>query len=192
MSKLRRLLFILAGLLFVGIAFIGIFVPGIPRTGPAIVASMCFAKTSPKLHKWLLNSKFIGPYLDNYYNKSGICAAYKVRMVTFMWAAMIFTMVITGILWLQIFLTVKGFIISFHIFKIKTKVPETGHFGFMYNMITILLTWIWFAAALIFGAEVMWEYMVLTSIGSAFTISIFTFALKANFALKTKEKTVVQ
>ena len=182
MNKLRKFLFILAGLLFVGIAFIGIFVPGIPRTGPAIVASMCFAKTSPKLHKWLLNSKFIGPYLDNYYNKSGICTAYKIRMVTFMWAAMLFTMIITGIFWLQILLTIKGFIISIHIFKIKTKLPEIGEFGFVYNMITISLVWIWLAAALVFGAGDVWEYVALTSIGLIFTVLIFAFALKADYS----------
>lgn len=53
-------LFLLLGFFFVGIAFIGVFLPGIPTTFPAIVAAWLFSKSSPKWNKWIHTNKFFG------------------------------------------------------------------------------------------------------------------------------------
>jgi uncharacterized membrane protein YbaN (DUF454 family) len=57
------------GLLFVGCAYIGAIVPGIPTTTFVVLALYCFAKSSPELHAWLYNHPKFGPYIQDWTNK---------------------------------------------------------------------------------------------------------------------------
>jgi uncharacterized membrane protein YbaN (DUF454 family) len=59
----------LLGLFFVGMAYIGAIVPGIPTTFFAILAAWAFSKSSPKLDKWLHEHKVFGKYLNNWEQK---------------------------------------------------------------------------------------------------------------------------
>ncbi|HVY90179.1 MAG TPA: YbaN family protein [Hyphomonadaceae bacterium] len=56
-----RPIYLVAGLLSVGLGVIGIFVPGMPTTVFLIIAAGCFAKSSPRLEAWLLNHPRLGP-----------------------------------------------------------------------------------------------------------------------------------
>ena len=114
-------IFTILGIIFVVFAVIGMFVPLWPRTPFAIVASIFFAKANPRLHAWLLNSRLLGPYLQNYYYKTGLTMGYKVRTCVFMWVGLVVSLVIIDIWWLYILLGIKGIIVSIHIFKAKTK-----------------------------------------------------------------------
>ena len=64
--KIPRFVLIVLGWICVGIAFIGIFTPGIPTTPLLIVALLAFSKSSKKLHTWLINHKRFGPILKNW------------------------------------------------------------------------------------------------------------------------------
>lgn len=59
----------IAGLLFLGVAYIGIVTPGIPWSTPCILASYCFAKGSDKWHNYLMNHRLFGPFLNDWNNK---------------------------------------------------------------------------------------------------------------------------
>jgi len=60
----------LLGLLFVGCAYIGAIVPGIPMTTFVILAAWAFAKSSPKLNHWLHTHPTFSPYLIRWEEKS--------------------------------------------------------------------------------------------------------------------------
>ena len=62
-SKLRRAVFASAGVTFVGIGAIGVFVPGLPTVIWLMAASYFFARSNPQLEAKLIRNRFFGPYL---------------------------------------------------------------------------------------------------------------------------------
>ena len=70
------------GLLFVGCAYIGAIVPGIPTTTFLVLALFCFTKSSPELHSWLYNHPKFGPYIQNWTNKRIYPTRAKYIMLT--------------------------------------------------------------------------------------------------------------
>src|SRR3546814_5879575 len=58
-----RTVWLLLGLVLVGIGLIGIVVPLLPTTDFMLLALPCFARSSPKLEAWLLNHPRFGPGL---------------------------------------------------------------------------------------------------------------------------------
>ena len=57
------MLFNVIGVCFVGLAMLGVLLPVLPTTPFLLVAAACFAKSSPRLHKKLLENKIFGPMI---------------------------------------------------------------------------------------------------------------------------------
>ena len=54
------------GWIAVGLGAIGIVVPGLPTTVFFIVAASCFARSSPRFERWVLDLPRIGPMVRDY------------------------------------------------------------------------------------------------------------------------------
>ena len=76
------------GVLFVGIAFLGVFLPVLPTTPILIIAAFFFAKSSPKLHKWLHDHAIFGPLLKDWATYRIIPVWAKVMAIGSMLASM--------------------------------------------------------------------------------------------------------
>lgn len=59
-------LWTLIGILFLVLGAIGAVLPLLPTTPFVLVAAWCFARSSPRLHRWLLDSQLFGPMLRNW------------------------------------------------------------------------------------------------------------------------------
>lgn len=60
-GRVARIAWLSLGLVLVGIGFVGIFVPLLPTTDFLILAVPCFARSSPRLERWLLEHPRFGP-----------------------------------------------------------------------------------------------------------------------------------
>ena len=77
----RRVLFVAAGLACVGLAYVGVFVPGLPTTPWVLLAGYCFSRSSPRLERWLKRSPVFGRLLRDWDEHHGIRRPVKVFAV---------------------------------------------------------------------------------------------------------------
>lgn len=63
---MKRQLFLLAGLAALALGSIGIVLPLLPTVPFMILAAFCFANSSPRLEKWLVDHKTFGPHIQNW------------------------------------------------------------------------------------------------------------------------------
>jgi uncharacterized membrane protein YbaN (DUF454 family) len=56
----------MAGVVFVAIGTIGVVLPLLPTTPFLLLAAFSFARSSPKLHDWLLGHRAFGPLISNW------------------------------------------------------------------------------------------------------------------------------
>ena len=76
--------FLFLGFTFVGLGFIGIIVPGMPTTVFMILAAACFAKSSPKFERWILNLPGIGRLVQDHRDGLGMPQKSKVIAIAMM------------------------------------------------------------------------------------------------------------
>lgn len=56
-----RLIWLIAGLICLALGFIGAVLPLLPTVPFLLLATFCFARSSQRLHNWLVNHRFLGP-----------------------------------------------------------------------------------------------------------------------------------
>ena len=71
-SSVRRWMYLALGLMFVGIAVLGAILPVLPTTPWVLLAGYCFARSSPRLHRWLRATPYFGHMLRDWEAHRGI------------------------------------------------------------------------------------------------------------------------
>ena len=85
-----------AGIIFLGIAFVGIYLPGLPWSTPAVLAAYCFSKSSERMHRWLYNHKLFGPFLTGWQEKRIFPTKFKYFMIVTMSSSLAILWFTTG------------------------------------------------------------------------------------------------
>jgi uncharacterized protein len=80
-SAIRRWLLRAAGLALVGLAAVGVVVPGLPTTPLLLLAAAAFARSSPRLHAWLLASPAFGPLIREWQETRTVPVRAKVLAI---------------------------------------------------------------------------------------------------------------
>ena len=90
MEKIKKALWFTAGILFLGLAYIGMVVPGIPWSTPSLIATYCFARSSERFHNYMMNHKLFGPFIRDWQEGS----VFPSRAKWIMFISMDFSLVI--------------------------------------------------------------------------------------------------
>jgi len=88
-QKVTRALWLLAGLICVGLGTVGMVMPILPTTPFLLAAAACFCKSSTRMYNWLLNNKWFGEYIKNYKEGRGLQMKTKITALTVLWSAII-------------------------------------------------------------------------------------------------------
>jgi len=66
MNKIKKAFWFVLGIILVGVAYLGVLLPGLPWSTPILGATFCFAKSSDRLHNWIMNHPRFGPFVKNW------------------------------------------------------------------------------------------------------------------------------
>src|SRR5216684_390231 len=77
-----RVLYVALGLFFVALAVIGVVTPLLPTTPFLLLAAYFFARSSTRLHNWLLRSRLFGGLIRDWQRYRGVRLRVKVVALT--------------------------------------------------------------------------------------------------------------
>ena len=92
-STVLRYLLLVIGFIFVAVGFIGVLVPGLPTTVFMIMAAWCFAKSSPRFERWVLQLPGIGKFVQDHRSGLGMPRKSKIIAITMMSLAVVLSIV---------------------------------------------------------------------------------------------------
>lgn len=69
----------LLGMLFLLLGAVGVVLPLLPTTPFVLLAAWCFARSSPRMHAWLLANPLFGPVLLDWERRQ--CVSLRVKVV---------------------------------------------------------------------------------------------------------------
>ena len=121
MKNLKKKLYIAFGFLAVALAIIGVFIPGLPTVPFLLVALFCFERSSKKYHDMIMNNKYFGPVLQDYYSGKGLTFSVKIKAILFLSCGMIFSIYKIQNLHARIALAIVWLGVAIHIILLKTK-----------------------------------------------------------------------
>lgn len=119
--KSLRKIYICLGYLFVSFAIIGIFIPVLPTTPLLLLAAALFARSSPRLHYWILKHPLLGSYLRDYYRHKAIPLRIKIVSVTLILLSFSISIIfIVESIFFKVVLGLIGTWVIYYILKLKT------------------------------------------------------------------------
>ncbi|MEZ8280053.1 YbaN family protein [Vibrio splendidus] len=94
----------MAGGLCIILAVLGIVLPVLPTTPFLLLASACFMRSNPKVHKWMHEHKTLGPLLNNWYQHGAVTKQVKTRGVFFILLSFALSIYFAPLIWVKVFL----------------------------------------------------------------------------------------
>ncbi len=111
-----RIIYHIIGLLMIVLAIIGAILPIMPTVPFLLVASWCFARSSPRFHNWLHSHKVFGPPIKQWEEQGVISPFVKILAVGGMSVGFCsFLLIAKPVLWLTICTAIVLIAISVYI-----------------------------------------------------------------------------
>ena len=123
-SRIKRVLLITAGTLFVALGLVGVVLPVLPTTPFLLLAAACYVRSSRRLYRWLLTNRFFGEYLRRFRDGEGIPLAAKIWAISLLWLSLgssALLAVPARLWWVRLILLAVGIGVTTHIARIPTR-----------------------------------------------------------------------
>ena len=116
-TPLKHTLLILIGILSLVLGVIGAFVPLLPTVPLVLLSGFCFARSSERLHSWLINNPHFGAIIRNFEAGRGIPRNVKIRAIVVVWLSMTVSAIIVARLPLVVMLAAIGAGVSIFLWR---------------------------------------------------------------------------
>lgn len=122
---MKKILLIIIGTISLTAGSIGIFVPILPTTPFLLLALTCYLRSSKKLYDFIIQNKYLGPYVKDYLSGKGIPKKAKKKAVFLIWVMIGFSVfLVRDKIILQVMLVIIAGSVSAYILTRKT--PESN------------------------------------------------------------------
>ncbi|MDD2197239.1 MAG: YbaN family protein [Bacteroidales bacterium] len=127
-SPFLKALFVIVGLISLGLGIIGIVLPVLPTTPFFLLSAYLFLRSSQRLYRWLLTHKLFGNYIKNYIYHKAIGKGVKIFTLVLLWSTILLSIyLVREKIWLQIFLAIVAVAVSIHVLRLRTMTKELNH-----------------------------------------------------------------
>lgn len=106
------------GAIAVVLAVLGAFLPLLPTTPFVLLASACFARSSPRLHAWLRRHRLFGGLISDYENGRGVPIRTRLIAAALMWASLLWSMTRFQQQWVWVVLAAIGVGVSIILYRL--------------------------------------------------------------------------
>lgn len=79
--KFKKILLIILGCVGIGLGAVGAVVPLLPAFPFLLIAAVCFAKSSSRLHNWFTGTKLYKNNLESYLKGRGMTKKAKIKLI---------------------------------------------------------------------------------------------------------------
>ncbi|MGY4532741.1 uncharacterized membrane protein YbaN (DUF454 family) [Pseudomonas sp. TE3786] len=108
------------GWLSVVLGVVGIFLPVLPTTPFLLLAAACFARSSERFYRWLVDHPKLGPWIRDYLDGNGIPLKGKVYAIGLMWLSIGFSCYLVPMFWARTFMLTSAVCVTIYILRQKT------------------------------------------------------------------------
>lgn len=119
-----RAVLIAVGWLSVAGGVLGIFLPLVPTVPFLLLAAACFARSSERFHRWLVEHGHLGSLVRDYLEGSGIPRRAKVTAIAMVWFSISLSAFLVPIRWVQLLLLIIAAAITWYLCYLPTLSPK--------------------------------------------------------------------
>ena len=120
-SGVTRGVLIAIGVVCVAFGIAGIFVPLLPTTPFLLLAAACFARSSDRLHHWLMTNRWVGDHIRSYMEHRATTLTAKIVSITTLWLALALAGAFATESWVvRSLLLLIGVGVTVHLMTLKT------------------------------------------------------------------------
>lgn len=121
-----KIFYTVTGTISLVLGIIGIFVPLLPTTPFLLLSAAFYFRGSPRLYRWLIQQKQLGPYIKNFREYRAIPLRAKIISLSLIWITLSYCIFqIAPYLWLKIILLAIAIGTTWHILSYKTLKKQT-------------------------------------------------------------------
>lgn len=126
MNKIKKVIYILVGLVAFVLGTIGVILPVLPTTPFYLLASFCFMKGSERFDKWFKGTKLYKKHLETFVNNRAMTLKQKLTILGFADLMLLIPLITLKSLHLRLFIVfLLAYKYYYFMFKIKTIKEES-------------------------------------------------------------------
>lgn len=109
------------GVVSLGLAVIGIVIPILPTTPFLLLSAAAFARSSERLHRWLMGQRTLGPIIAQWQSSRSMTAATRRRAIAVVAITFAVSIVLVGDLVMRLGLAATGSLVATFLLRIPTR-----------------------------------------------------------------------
>lgn len=122
LKKFVKSLFLIIGISSLVLGFIGIFLPVLPTTPFILLSAYCFAKSSERFHRYIMQHKLFGKMVSDFYEKKIIPVKTKIIALTLMWTTLSLSVIFfMPYIWVKLVVIGIGVAVTVYLLSFRSK-----------------------------------------------------------------------